>query len=157
PFSRIDLISCRNLLIYLDRELQHQVCSTFNYALVPNGYLFLGSSETAEMPGGLFRIISRDARIFQSSGRAAMHLPQLSRVPGGFRGPELPIPSQRVVSPAQATTEHRQALEDAAPPSVIVDESHRLLHLSETAGRYLVMPAGPPTTDAADLVRMELR
>jgi two-component system CheB/CheR fusion protein len=54
PFSRIDLISCRNLLIYLDRDLQSQVCATFHYALNPGGFLFLGASETAEQPTGLF-------------------------------------------------------------------------------------------------------
>ena len=66
PFSKLHLISCRNLLIYLERELQQQVISTFNYALKRGGYLFLGSSETAEHPAGLFRVVDRDARIYQS-------------------------------------------------------------------------------------------
>src|SRR5262249_51740526 len=56
-FSRIDLISCRNLLIYLDRDLQQQACSTFHYALSPTGFLVLGSSETADNPPGLFRTV----------------------------------------------------------------------------------------------------
>ena len=50
PFSRVDLISCRNVLIYLDRQLQQQVCATFHFALKPSGYLFLGSSESADSP-----------------------------------------------------------------------------------------------------------
>ena len=54
PFSRLDMISCRNLLIYLDRELQHQVYNTFHYALNPGGFLFLGASESADHPAGLF-------------------------------------------------------------------------------------------------------
>jgi two-component system, chemotaxis family, CheB/CheR fusion protein len=70
PFSRIDLITCRNLLIYLDRELQEMACSTFHYALNPNGFLFLGSSETADHPAGLFRLLDRKARIYQSSANA---------------------------------------------------------------------------------------
>src|SRR5205085_2309245 len=53
PFSRIDLISCRNLLIYLDQELQEQACSTFHYALNHGGFLLLGASETADYPAGL--------------------------------------------------------------------------------------------------------
>ena len=65
PFSRADLISCRNVLIYLDRELQQQVCATFHFALKPSGYLFLGSSESADSPVGMFRAIDRDARIYQ--------------------------------------------------------------------------------------------
>jgi two-component system, chemotaxis family, CheB/CheR fusion protein len=67
PFSHVDLISCRNVLIYLDRELQEQVCSTFQYALNPGGFLFLGASETADYPPGLFRCINRTARIYQST------------------------------------------------------------------------------------------
>src|SRR6185369_6298045 len=66
PFSRVDLISCRNVLIYLDRELQEQVISTFNYALNPGGVLLLGSTETADNPSGLFRNLDRNARIYQS-------------------------------------------------------------------------------------------
>jgi two-component system CheB/CheR fusion protein len=65
PFSHVDLISCRNLLIYLDRSLQNQVCGTFHYALRPRGYLFLGSSESIDGQG-FFRTVSREARIFQA-------------------------------------------------------------------------------------------
>ena len=72
PFSRADLISCRNVLIYLDRELQQQVCATFHFALRPHGYLFLGSSESADSPGGLFRAIDRESRIYQRSRRRPM-------------------------------------------------------------------------------------
>jgi two-component system CheB/CheR fusion protein len=66
PFSHVDLISCRNVLIYLDRDLQDQVCSTFHYALNPGGYLLLGASESADNPPGLFRTIDRTARIYKS-------------------------------------------------------------------------------------------
>jgi len=55
PFSRLDLVSCRNLLIYLDRGVQRQVLEMFHYALYPNGYLFLGSSESADSVDDLFR------------------------------------------------------------------------------------------------------
>ena len=60
PFSRVDLISCRNVLIYLDREVQQQVCATFHFALHRGGYLFLGSSENADSPVGAFRPIDRE-------------------------------------------------------------------------------------------------
>ena len=55
PFSRLDLIACRNLLIYLDRDLQEMACNTFHYALNPNGFLMLGTSESADNPAGQFR------------------------------------------------------------------------------------------------------
>ena len=54
PFSRLDLIACRNLLIYLDRDLQELACNTFHYALSPDGYLMLGTSESADHPAGQF-------------------------------------------------------------------------------------------------------
>ena len=65
PFSRVDLVSCRNVLIYLDREVQQHVCATFHFALHLSGYLFLGSSESADGPVGAFRPIDRESRIYQ--------------------------------------------------------------------------------------------
>jgi two-component system CheB/CheR fusion protein len=157
PFSRLDLVSCRNLLIYLDRDLQQQVLATLHYGLNPDGYMFLGSSESGEHPDGLFRVVDRDARIYQSAGRAAERLPALPRILGiptehlGVAAAPMPISARG----AQAA--HREALEMNAPPSVLVDESGRVLHLSENAGRYMHPSAGPMTTDIADLVRQELR
>lgn len=159
PFSRLDLISCRNLLIYLDRDLQQQVLLTLHYGLNSDGYLFLGSSESGEHPDGLFRPIDRDARIFQSTGRSKDRLPALPRLAGLSTASEPlalpPEPQPTSVRAAQAA--HRDALESWAPPSVLVDETFRVLHLSENAGRYFLPSAGPLTTDITDLVRPELR
>jgi two-component system, chemotaxis family, CheB/CheR fusion protein len=155
PFSHIDLVSCRNLLIYLDRELQNQVCSTLHYALRRNGYLFVGSSETIDSQ--LFRPMNRDARIFQALDRTR-ELPPLPRVVTGPRihEPSFPVPPDRRTKGNYAH-EHRQSLEQLGPPSMLVDESHRIVNFSETAGRFLLQPAGPPTSVAGDLVRPELR
>jgi two-component system CheB/CheR fusion protein len=156
PFSHIDLISCRNLLIYLDRDLQGQVCTTFHYALRPNGYLFVGSSESIERQS-LFRTINRDARIFQAMERAR-ELPPLPRAIMGPRVPQVPslIGTYREAK-ANYGVEHRQALEQSAPPRMLVDEGHRILHVSETSGRFLLQPGGPLSTVAVDLVRPELK
>jgi two-component system, chemotaxis family, CheB/CheR fusion protein len=156
PFSHIDLISCRNLLIYLDRDLQSQVCATFHYALRPNGYLFVGSSENIERHT-LFKVVNRDARIFQALERPR-ELPPLPRVITGPRLPELP-PLAGGYREARSNygNEHRQALEQTAPPSMLVDEAHRILNLSETAGRFLLQPGGPLSTVAVDIVRAELK
>jgi two-component system CheB/CheR fusion protein len=155
PFSHIDLISCRNLLIYLDRELQNQVCGTFHYALRRHGFLFVGSSETIDSQ--LFRVMNRDARIFQALERTR-ELPPLPRVVTGPRIHEtsLPVPLDRRTKGNYAS-EHRQALEQLGPPSMLVDEGHRIVNFSESAGRFLLQPAGPPTSVAGDLVRPELR
>jgi two-component system CheB/CheR fusion protein len=160
PFSRIDLVSCRNLLIYLDRELQQQVCSTFHYALNSGGFLLLGSSETADNPPGMFRTIDRKCRIYQSTATPDDKPRVLPRLLGGLAIHEHHIAPGRPLTPAAALNEaasHRQALEKVAPPSVLVDETHRVMHLSEHAGRFLQPSGGPLTDDIVDLVRPELR
>ncbi|HTV32314.1 MAG TPA: chemotaxis protein CheB [Methylocella sp.] len=162
PFSHIDFISCRNLLIYLDRDVQAQVCSTFHYALNPGGYLLLGSSESADSPPGLFRVVDRKNRIYQSTaelGDKPRLLPRLLCGPavlpdqhphsgGGF------ATGRSIISEAAL---HRQALERIAPPSILVDRMHRVIHLSDHAGRYLQPSGGVLSGDAIDLVRPELR
>ena len=160
PFSHVDLISCRNVMIYLDRELQEQVCRTFHYALNPGGYLFLGSSETGDHPPGLFRTIDGTARIYQSTAVPGDKPRLLRRLLGPVRLREPLAHLGRAVSPTVALGEaaiHRRALEQVAPPSMLVDESHRVVHLSENAGRFVMPSGGPLSGDAVDLVRPELR
>ncbi len=160
PFSHVDLVSCRNVLIYLDRELQEQVCSTFHYALNAGGYLFLGAAETAENPPGNFRTIDRHTRIYQSTLSAGEKAPMLPRLLGPIRVREQLLPLPQGVSPMAALSEaaaHRRALETLAPPSILVDDTHRVVHLSDTAGRYLLPSGGPLSADATELVRSELR
>ena len=65
PFARMDLIACRNLLIYFDAELQHKLVPLLHYALAPQGYLFLGASESIAARGDLFRTVDKQQRIFQ--------------------------------------------------------------------------------------------
>jgi len=160
PFSRVDFVSCRNLMIYLDRELQEQVISTFHYALNPGGFLLLGSSETADNPVGLFRSIDRNARIYQSTAHAGDKPRLLPRLLGGAAVREHVAFVDRPHSPTSALNEaamHRRAIEQLAPPSALVDESHRVIHLSENAGRFIQPAGGPMTGDIVDLVRQELR
>lgn len=158
PFSRLDLISCRNFLIYVNRELQQRVIATFHYALVSGGYLFLGSSEAADQPEGLFRTVDRGARIFKSTGSRAGEPLMLPRLPADIRLPDpvsIPVPAERprVADPQHV---HRQALVELGPPSILVDDAHRILNLSEKVGNYLVHPPGAPTLDITELVRIEL-
>ena len=160
PFSRVDLISCRNVLIYLDRDLQEQVCGTFHYALNSGGYLLLGSSETADNPPSLFRLLDRNARLYQSTALAGEKQRMLPRLLGPVRVREQVVQLVRGTSPSAALSDaatHRRAIERVAPPSVLVDEAHRVIHLSDHAGRYLLPSGGPLSGDLVDLVRPELR
>jgi len=154
PFSRLDMISCRNVLIYLDRSLQQQVYATFHYALNPGGYLFLGSSESADQPSGLFHPLDREARIYRAAAsHKRIELPALL-TSGDKVG--RPATGSGTAGAADAAF-HRKALERIAPPSMLVNEGHVALHLSDGAGRYLQPSGGIITTDAVDLVRQELR
>lgn len=160
PFSRVDLISCRNLLIYLDRELQQQVCHTFQYALNEGGFLFLGASESADHPVGLFRPIDRDARIYRSLPSVGEKRPALPILLGPRQLPIGVSVSPRITSSATNVGDaalHRQMLERIAPPSMLVDEGLRAVHLSDNAGRFLHHSGGAITMDATEMVREELR
>ncbi len=158
PFSRMHLISCRNVLIYFDRDLQRQACATFNYALVSGGFLFLGQSETADSVRDAFQAVDKETHIYKSSGR----LPDAALPPlRGFGTVRLDAlhspPASSRSAPVSDGAAHKQALEEFAPPSVLVDGAYRILHLSESAGRYLQHPGGPPTANVSELVRPELR
>ena len=155
PFSKLHLISCRDLLIYLDRELQQQLQNVFRYGLREDGYLFIGVSETAD--SDLFEPLDKQHRLFRARPRApgpAMRLPQLPAmpmVPAIERGRERGMRMRR-----SAAEVHIETLEELAPPSVLVDEHWSIEHLSESAGRYLQPRGGPPTQVVTELVRPEL-
>lgn len=155
PFSRLHLISCRNLLIYLDRELQDQVMGIFRYALCEQGCLFLGASETVDED--LFQPLDARHRIFLARSRAGARvpLPELLTAPGprsARYGRDAPPPSR-----STALELHLAALEHAAPPSVLIDDRGNVVHLSPSAARFLQQSGGPPARRLTDLVRPELR
>jgi two-component system, chemotaxis family, CheB/CheR fusion protein len=160
PFSHVDLISCRNVLIYLDRVLQDQVCNTFHYALNPGGFLMLGAAEAADNPFGLFRTVDRSARIYRSVQQAVDKPRLLPRLLGPATVRDQTALVGRHMSPSVALGEaalHRRVLEQVAPPSILVDEMQRVIHLSENAGRYLQPSGGSLSGDVVDLARPELR
>jgi len=155
PFSKLHLISCRNLLIYLDRELQQQLQSVFRYALREDGYLFTGVSETADPE--FFEPLDKQHRLFrvrpQGPGPQG-HLPQLPAMPlvaVSERGRERSTRLRR-----SAAETHLEMLERLAPPSVLLDPHWDIEHLSESAGRYLQPRGGAPTQTITELVRPEL-
>ncbi|ELQ15432.1 methylesterase [Pseudomonas fluorescens BRIP34879] len=159
PFSQIDLIVCRNLLIYLDREVQRDILQMFHFALRPGGYLFLGSSESADGCLDLFVPVDKRNRIFRvrAGSSAARRAPTMPR--SGFLRPSTP----QAVSESKAPNKisfadiHLRALEKAAPPSVIVDIQGDILHISEGAGRFLRYVAGNVTHNLLALVHPDLR
>jgi two-component system CheB/CheR fusion protein len=156
PFSRLDMVSCRNLLIYLDREVQKDILQMFHFALRPGGYLFLGSSETADATSRLFSVVDKKHRIYRANStvRAVRALP---RFPLG--GAEHRLLAESVPAPKSAPSVgelHRQLLEDYAPPSLIVKPDGEILH-SSRAEHYLRFAPGVPTQLLSAVAMPELR
>ena len=158
PFLRLDLVSCRNLLIYLERSLQQQLYTVFHYGLKSGRFLFLGSAETADTSTELFAPLDREARIYATQPRGVPNLPLLPQYPTPER-----LTHQRPTGPAAfdgpqvVVAQHAGALEHSGPPSALVDAGGSLLNLSPTAGRFIFHSAGPPSTQLASMVRPELR
>ncbi len=166
PFSRLDLVSCRNVLIYLRGDLQEKVFDLFHYALRPGGYLFLGGSENATGAQSLFRPVEKEHRLYQSrrsnDGRERLPELPLAAVDGRYRArPARRVEARRDGGVPAGEALHRRALEAYAPPSVLIDEHHNIMHLSPTAGRYLQYAGGAPTHNllksARPALRLELR
>lgn len=157
PFSRLDLISCRNLLIYLQRELQEKIFEIFHYALLPHGYLFLGGAESIDGAADLFETVDKHHRIYRrhEENGAMRRVPSLPLVLHEVRhnpSRTLPTPAAHLV-----TEQHGRMVEAYAPPSLLVDGQGHLLYLSETVGRYLQPSAGVWSSELTRALRPELR
>jgi two-component system, chemotaxis family, CheB/CheR fusion protein len=159
PFSRIDLISCRNLLIYFGVEVQNQVIPTFHYALRPDGYLFLGSAENVGQFEDLFVPIEKKHRIFRrrSDVTASIRLPV---VLNALRPRNVNDLLPRRVPLAGATLRaaiDEHVLERFSPAHVVANRDGDIVYYSNKTGKYLETPAGAPTRQLLILARKGLR
>ncbi|MBK5102663.1 MAG: PAS domain-containing protein [Burkholderiales bacterium] len=159
PFSRLDLISCRNLLIYLESDIQKKIVALFEFALRPGGYLFLGSAETIGDRGDLLKPISKKWRIYQRGGGLG-HQPlelvpinEMVHAPGAAaairrappRGLQLAGRAQQLI------------LDRFAPAAVLVNGRSEILYLCGPVENYLRRPRGAPTQDLLAQARDGLR
>lgn len=156
PFSKLDLIACRNLLIYLNRDTHAQIFELFYYALRPKGYLLLSPSESTERTD-LFHAIHQKLSIFQraTSTTPTPRLPTLAFSPTGLPPFSMPAPADKQVVSYGAL--HQRMVERYAPPSILVNADYMIVHLSEHAGRYLQEPGGEPTQHLLKRVHPALR
>ena len=184
PFSRIDLICCRNLLIYLNRDAQMRVFETFHFALRPAGLLLLGTSEAIEDGSALFRTVDKKNRMYEQRPALRLGLPvpsgpnSLLRVIAaheqhaaepvvhgrrfladpavGFQGQLVPALDRVSLSEL-----HFKLIERFAPPSILVNAEHDIVHLSENSGKLLHFVGGEPTANLVrvvhPMIRIELR
>lgn len=157
PFSRLDLVSCRNLLIYLDAELQNRVIPVFHFALKSGGYLFLGNSENVSRHAKLFAPIERSYRIFQkidTGPRLISDFPLSPSIARGLNVQQLPRPR----TPAHGLVRFGERIaERYAPAYAIIDEQYEVLHFSARAGRYVHPGGGAPNLNLLNLVHRDLR
>ena len=161
PFSRLDLIVCRNLLIYLKQPTQRRVLSVFHYALKPDGVLMLGRSETAGPAADLFTIMDKRHQLYtRKPGHARM---DLEFAPPGSPA-AAPRPPEAQPRPPRGASHEWDAQSDAnrllldryAPPALILDPSGKIIRSRGNTGRYLEMPSGDVTLDISKMIRSEL-
>lgn len=151
PFSNIDLVCCRNLLIYLESDVQVRIFEMLHFALRPNGYLFLGTSESPSKRKGLFEPVSQSARIYQKIGKSSG---SGSGFPIGKRNNRVDDDQE---SPPQATgtapaeLSKRALLERFAPASVVVNQRGVIQYIHGNVGNYLSLPSGEPQWDVCEM------
>ena len=158
PFSKLDLISCRNLLIYLEPEMQQKILRLFHFALNERGILFLGCSESIGRTTDIFEPVSNKWRIFRRSGPVRRDLMQV---------PILPTSDRRMHFPARASPPRprlgftdlmsKLLLARYAPAAVLVNRNYEILSLYGRTSDYLVLPTGDLTRDLMSLLHRGLK
>ena len=159
PFSRLDFVSCRNLLIYLRPEAQTKVLSLFHFALDPGGVLLLGTAETVGALDSRFEAISKTDRIFRHAGRVRPAELGFSGMIGdvsrfAHRLGQLPGLSRQAVL---ADLCQRLVIETYAPAAVLIDRKHECLYTLGPTDRYLRVVGGHPSHDLLAMVRQGMR
>ena len=157
PFSKLDLISCRNMLIYLQPEVQQQIMNLFHFALRPGGWLVLGKSESIGSREDQFQALSKELCLYQRLESGQHYLTDIP-IRGGSRrmGQALRrvIPSQplNLTSVAQ-----QQLVREFAPATVLINRNYEVLNLQGAVRQYLDFPEGEPTSDLTKIVMHGLR
>ena len=159
PFTKLDLVSCRNVLIYMEPDLQGRLIALFHYSLKAGGVLFLGSSETIGPLTGLFSTIDRKWKFFRAKPQAGhgAHARAGRPLASDFRDREhaaASAPAKRVNLEEMA----RSALLSAfAPPAIIVNDKGDILYIHGDTGRFLTPAPGRPALNIANMAREGLQ
>jgi two-component system, chemotaxis family, CheB/CheR fusion protein len=159
PFSQLDIVVCRNVLIYLEPEIQAKVIALLHFSLNEGGYLFLGPSETIGQHIDLFEPVSKKWRIYRRIGASR---PQRLETPIAAALDPL-VPVRRLTPPSRARPisfadmTHRVLLDQFAPPAVLINRKRDILYFFGPTDRYLAVPAGEPTQDLIMMARKGLR
>jgi two-component system CheB/CheR fusion protein len=159
PFSKMDLVCCRNLLIYLEVELQKRLLPLLHYALKPGGIMFLGPSESVGEFTDLFTVVDKKYKIYQrrevpfSYDRVRFPaMPEPVYHPGEKLEQPVHIPEARIPLVAE-----KIFLDNYAPTFAIIDDKHRIVYVRGRTGRYLELTSGEPSLSILDMARQGLR
>src|SRR5438552_575588 len=157
PFSRMDLITCRNLLIYLEPDLQRKILPTIHYALKPGGFLFLGESESLGSFADLFEPVDKNHKIFSKKPGLTAHPHFVPRHPAEKKEISTPKPPRAPEGfPAHIDTEReadRVTLNRFAPPRVLIDAQLKVLQFRGETSLFLKPPSGNASFDVLMMAR----
>jgi two-component system CheB/CheR fusion protein len=159
PFSRMDLISCRNVLIYLGPALQQRVLATLHYALNAQGFLMLGTSETVGAAADLFSLQDKRSKIYRKKGgspRPGVFRPPTSAPSARLPGEPVPAPSLLQLAPLSQREADRIVLSQYGPPGVIINDALEILSLRGQTAPYLEPLPGVASLELMKVVREDL-
>lgn len=158
PFSKLDLIVCRNLLIYLEPSVQKRVIELFHCMLNEGGYLWLGSSESVGEHTNQFRPLSKQWRIYQRTGTRRGAMPNVPLLAAGSHAPPAKTRAA-VIKPTVTMAERvqKQLLARYAPAAVLIGDRFEVLYLYGPTGRYLDSPSGAAPFDLLAMCPEKLR
>ena len=161
PFSKMNLISCRNLLIYMEPELQKRVLPIFHYSLKLDGFLLLGNSETVGEFADIFATVDRKWRLFQRKGVAIAHRPLLGfprpRFMADITAPHVVKAGGRERAISVRELAEKSLLEHYAPASAIINERCEVLYIHGHTGKYLEPASGDASLNILRMAREGLR
>ncbi|MDO8292108.1 MAG: chemotaxis protein CheB [Gallionella sp.] len=160
PFTRLDLLSCRNLMIYLEPEIQNRLIPTFHYALKPGGVLFLSPSESIANHPELFAPLNRKWKFYRATGSAASTRAVMTGGPvwtkdANTKEPDEVVKKTKEINFAELTK--RALLQSFAPASVVTDVKGNLLYVHGDTGKYLRPAPGQATLNVIEMAREGLQ
>ena len=153
PFSKLDLIVCRNVLIYLNIQMQKKLMGIFHYALKPTGFLMLGAAETIGTHADLFAVADKKHRVFV---KISTHHSPVMTFPAEYHAPRPELDRRAALEPRIATNiqdVNRILLERFAPPGVVVNEQLQILYFQGQTGKYLEPAAGDASLSLLKMAR----
>ena len=157
PFTKLDLLSCRNLLIYLEPELQKKLIPLFHYALKPGGILFLGNSEGLAGMADLFEVVDKKWKLFRKREVRNVNQVMVDFPTGHPRRDLLEFPAKKEKELSVSSLVENLLLERYAPPCVILDKDNNILYTHGRTGKYLELASGQSRLNVLEMAREGLR